>query len=577
MHKKQQLGNVLLKSKNKNTLKKKAYIKKMGAEENNLLDKQPKLQSVLERDNLNDFLYQAEIANKKFEAYKEKKVIIKENLLHQKIIKKEGEDIDDITIFNKFKKLRIPRRPDWKGKTAEEQILDENKNFINWCKDLAELKQNSKLIITPYEKNVEVWKQLWRVIEKSDILIQIVDSRNPLFFRNEDLENYAKELDPNKSNILLLNKADLINEEVKEKWVTYLNNNNIDFILFSSKDEQLKIDAKKDEHEEILEDIVADYKNYLNSKKVLSRLELLQFLKLIKSKNHSSKKEIIIGTIGYPNVGKSSLINVLCGKKLVGVASRPGKTKNFQTIILSKEITLCDSPGLVFPNIVNSKSEMVMNGVIPIDNLKEYLEHIQLIFKMVDLNYLKEFYKLKYIGNTERSFLMSLCGTRGYANGSGNADEFKAAKIVLKDIVEGKLSYSILPDGSFFKNKLFDFEKEIEDIKNISDLESKKLFKINVFNDFYKECGLIKDININKEDFEKEEIINNLTENDLFELLKGKTVMGLKLNKDVKRELKFAIKQNKDIEELESIIKKSLFENKKQYNVFKSAVPKDKL
>lgn len=68
--------------------------------------------------------------------------------------------------------------------------------------------------------------------------------------------------------------------------------------------------------------------------------------------------------VGYPNVGKSSLINVLCGKKMVGVDKKPGKTKNFQTIYLNKDIMLCDCPGLVFPSIVSSKSEMICNGVL---------------------------------------------------------------------------------------------------------------------------------------------------------------------------------------------------------------------
>lgn len=86
--------------------------------------------------------------------------------------------------------------------------------------------------------------------------------------------------------------------------------------------------------------------------------------------------------VGYPNVGKSSLINVLCGKKMVGVDAKPGKTRNFQTIYLEKEILLCDCPGLVFPSIVFSKSEMICNGVISLNNLVNYIDPIKyVIFK----------------------------------------------------------------------------------------------------------------------------------------------------------------------------------------------------
>lgn len=65
--------------------------------------------------------------------------------------------------------------------------------------------------------------------------------------------------------------------------------------------------------------------------------------------------------VGYPNVGKSSLINVLCGRKRVGVAATPGKTKHFYTLLLEnteRDICLLDCPGLVFPSFANSKAEM---------------------------------------------------------------------------------------------------------------------------------------------------------------------------------------------------------------------------
>ena len=72
---------------------------------------------------------------------------------------------------------------------------------------------------------------------------------------------------------------------------------------------------------------------------------------------------------GFPNVGKSSLINVLCGRKRVGVAAMPGKTKHFQTLLLEgdeRELCLVDCPGLVFPSFANSKAEMYCCGVLPI-------------------------------------------------------------------------------------------------------------------------------------------------------------------------------------------------------------------
>ncbi len=71
------------------------------------------------------------------------------------------------------------------------------------------------LKVTPFEKNLEVWKQLWRVVERSDILIQIVDARNPLLFRCPDLEAYVKEVDAKKQLLILVNKSDFLTEEFR--------------------------------------------------------------------------------------------------------------------------------------------------------------------------------------------------------------------------------------------------------------------------------------------------------------------------------------------------------------------------
>lgn len=67
-----------------------------------------------------------------------------------------------------------------------------------------------ELLLTPYERNLEVWRQMWRVIERSDMIVQIVDARNPLLFRSTDVEVYVKEVDYRKKNLLLINKADML-------------------------------------------------------------------------------------------------------------------------------------------------------------------------------------------------------------------------------------------------------------------------------------------------------------------------------------------------------------------------------
>lgn len=122
-------------------------------------------------------------------------------------------------------------------------------SFLEWRRDIACMEQdNMTLAITPFEKNVDIWRQLWRVIEKSDLLLQIVDARNPYFFYSADLEKYINEVaektnNSNKQFILLVNKADYLSEELIDHWNKYFTEKGIKHIFFSAINEQKKIDS----------------------------------------------------------------------------------------------------------------------------------------------------------------------------------------------------------------------------------------------------------------------------------------------------------------------------------------------
>jgi large subunit GTPase 1 len=85
---------------------------------------------------------------------------------------------------------------------------------------LKRLQEQDQFLLTPFERNIEVWRQLWRVLERSHLVVQIVDARNPLRFRCEDLEAYVKDIEGiegeqgtgegKRRNLLLINKADLL-------------------------------------------------------------------------------------------------------------------------------------------------------------------------------------------------------------------------------------------------------------------------------------------------------------------------------------------------------------------------------
>ena len=175
-----------------------------------------------------------------------------------------------------------------------------------------------------------------------------------------------------------------------------------------------------------------------------------------RSDGRTPDDRLMVGMVGYPNVGKSSVINVLCGRKRVGVASMPGKTKHFQTLNLEGQgcwnLCLCDCPGLVFPSFANSKAEMMCCGVLPIDTMKDYISPVSLIVHRVPKHVLEGHYRIRLPAADSKNytaslFLQVLGAKKGLVTGRGIPNEAMAARYVLKDYVNGRLLFChVRPD-----------------------------------------------------------------------------------------------------------------------------------
>jgi large subunit GTPase 1 len=113
------------------------------------------------------------------------------------------------------------------------------------------------------------------------------------------------------------------------------------------------------------------------------------------TESHPTPEKLMVGLVGYPNVGKSSTINALLGSKKVSVSATPGKTKHFQTLPFSNKVTLCDCPGLVFPQFVHTEADMVCDGVLPIDQMREYSAPIELICRRIPREVLEGTYAIR--------------------------------------------------------------------------------------------------------------------------------------------------------------------------------------
>jgi len=440
-----------------------------------------KMRSVTEQGALDDFLATAELAGTDFTAEKMNNVkIIHTDQRNPYLLNaSEERSVRKKQAQNK-NRLSVPRRPRWTTETTAQQLdLQERQSLLDWRRTLADLQENDDLLMTPFERNIEVWRQLWRVIERSDLVVQIVDARNPLLFRSEDLETYVKEVDPAKRNLLLVNKADMMTEHQRVAWADYFIERGINYKFFSAQLAKEEIEGRDamENLEEREEEQIADrsvpqktlVKNVqdLNLKDVdqedsdeeadeddapeepeepeesdepdepddpsstsertriltVDELESL-FLENV-PKGSTADRKTTIGLVGYPNVGKSSTINALLGAKKVSVSSTPGKTKHFQTIHLSEQVILCDCPGLVFPNFATTKAELVCCGVLPIDQLREYTGPGGLVARRIPQGFLEAVYGIKIITRaseeggtgvpTAQELLKSYAKARGFS------------------------------------------------------------------------------------------------------------------------------------------------------------------
>ncbi|XP_053315534.1 large subunit GTPase 1 homolog [Spea bombifrons] len=214
------------------------------------------LQSVTEQSSLDDFLATAELAGTEFVAEKLNIKFVPAEARTGLLTSEESKRIQKLHEENK-QFLCIPRRPYWDKNTSAEVLKQsERESFLEWRRQLARLEEEKKLILTPFERNLDFWRQLWRVIERSDIVVQIVDARNPLLFRCQDLERYVKEINVHKENIILINKADLLTTEQRQSWADFFQKEGVKVVFWSAlaEAERLAADAKDCLMEEAGED-----------------------------------------------------------------------------------------------------------------------------------------------------------------------------------------------------------------------------------------------------------------------------------------------------------------------------------
>uniref|UniRef100_A0A673HL99 Nucleolar GTP-binding protein 2 n=1 Tax=Sinocyclocheilus rhinocerous TaxID=307959 RepID=A0A673HL99_9TELE len=276
--------------------------------------------------------------------------------------------------------------------SAQSYSADKDRDLVS---EDSGVKEEAREEIFKKGQSKRIWGELYKVIDSSDVIIQVLDARDPMGTRSQSIESYLKKEKSWKHLIFVLNKCDLI-----PTWVTL----------------------------------------------------------------HSDKKQISVGFIGYPNVGKSSVINTLRSKKVCNVAPLAGETKVWQYITLMRRIFLIDCPGVVYPSD-DSETDIVLKGVVQVEKIRNPEDHIGAVLERAKAEYIQKTYRIPSWSSAE-DFLEKLAFRTGKLLKGGEPDLSTVSKMVLNDWQRGRIPFFVKPPGAQPMLEMPEMETEKEELGN---------------------------------------------------------------------------------------------------------------
>ena len=304
-----------------------------------------------------------------------------------------------------------------KNNTEEEQ--HDNSSNINSNKNLGQQSRRAYL------------SELKKVIEASDVILQILDARDPMSSRAGPAVEDLLLSHPDKRMVLVLNKIDLVPKEAVQGWLTYLRK--------SHPTVAIKASTTTGGHHNTKGETAA-----LSTTNPVGMEGLLQLLKNYSRVMDQKKGSITVGLIGYPNTGKSSIINSFKRARAVGVSSTPGFTTSMQEVVLDKNIRLIDSPGIVFCDNDDSSSVVLKNCVDP-GNMPDPVSAVKALIERCSPRSLMMTYEIPAFQQDENIFLAMIAKKYGKLLKGGIPDKVAAARCVLFDWNNGKVPFYTLP------------------------------------------------------------------------------------------------------------------------------------
>ncbi|CAI2368351.1 unnamed protein product [Moneuplotes crassus] len=366
-----------------------------------------------------EMMKQREAEQKRLEKQDRKQMRMDQQEAYQNKNDGEKDDLEDYMETVNSKIIRYTQDDKLKG-------MEEKKDLT--LSDSA-LKQSKKVIL----------KELKSVIEQADVVIEIIDARDPQGCRNLEIENMV--LEQNKKLILMMTKSDLVPYENSKGWLKVLRKDHSAFLFESNiliqKRNTPKGPSKKDnsDKEEPIERL-------LNATRAIGAEEVATILKTYCCDDSSDEEEeeslLTVAVIGYPNVGKKSFINSL---KCVRVLLKKHKSKSKEgnkDIYLDRKVRLLNTPGLVLSK--DNSESLILRNIARLDDIEDPVAPVEALIMRINRKAILREYRIPNF-NTIHQFLAAVAKKTGKLSRGGVPDNKETAKLILRDWNHGRIPY----------------------------------------------------------------------------------------------------------------------------------------
>lgn len=245
------------------------------------------------------------------------------------------------------------------------------------------------------------YRELKKVVESSDVLIEVLDARDPEGCRNREIEQQA--VSAGKKVLLVINKMDLVPPQNSRLWQRALRRE-FATVLFkaSTQHQSNNLAGGATLHKKSMmqnADMVAKMTSLSTAVGTENLMNILKNYARVDG-DKQSKGLITVGVVGFPNVGKSSLINSLKKSKAAATGNTPGITKQMQEIQLDKNIVLLDSPGVCL-NTSEQSDSLILRSAVKVEDLVDPIRPIEALINRIESEQLLKYYRIGRFENAE--------------------------------------------------------------------------------------------------------------------------------------------------------------------------------